>query len=1103
MSQHTDADSAVHVRDARQLNGDSTPLRNTSQPTSTQSATPSNSSTSPNGDVTTSTIRGATPGAQVRERNSELEALAKLAPVQKKRDSFVELEEEQRRRRSDVSMTSQSSSRRGSRQVTIEESPLPSKSQPGAGARAGASVAYLEDGLVAGSSPVSDPLLQLPNTYKIVLERDAPPLDSEFEDEEDEYDPSLGVHFYIPPPTSAFDDQSTNDFLSQLTGGGSLLREASTGSNGESAVSANSSMLIIRSISPLSSGKSSPAQRCGMLNKGDVVLRINEETVWGRGVMELGEIISRQMGWKEGGDNSDRMKIELLCVIGEGAEIIKGLEERERRLKNRGGKGRGGGEVDSLLSFLGGADNMLGGSSGFEANRSDYYSSDDEDEEAGNLNLSSQWEEGASDLSTEEVPLTHFVPLESNVIKVKNPFVSTLTPLRSSAGEDELVRRILGKITTALSVDEEDEGDILLGERVVDEEEYKDKVREGEGDGVKGEGQEKEEGKEEKAEECSVRVDLWNKIVEEAGGNLGVEVLKHIDRLSEDEWTELLLRAVQASLDSTTREKGKGKGKGNKGGAGDNNPPQSEGNSNALSPPEVTSFGEDDTPADKSTNKSVDEMFSEGFGDIFGVPTTPSKGFLEVVNPRAVPPEYAPPYHLTEAIFSCGGGRRGEILREWTKFLGNREVEKVQMEGEDFPHLSQMCCELLRNCVVERVAEAVAEDGSVEWGELASFVETNVYYLAFVEDTCTEFCTRLLTACVNEPGSDPVVNCVLSKLVLMDGKHQKQIQEDSLDTIIADKDLVEKVLVNAFPLIRGAFVKRLLADTGGRVVFFEYCAMVLKGASGEEGARDRGLVEGVCTINDDGGGGRGGGGDFEDVDEGLREEVVRAVGGFSGHVMHRWWREAVLRALVSMKAWDVVEVLMRGLAVEGGLEEEEVVVVGAMRGLCDHKLDSEDWGGLEAAMRLMYDLAKKDGDGDKPADVIIDYLAHRVGKRTTTEDVSVFEKIVALTATRVLKPNCGLELLRLYTLSGSGVRNTMIILLFKAAEDGELRDELSVAWDRLQRMREGRQALFDEGDGGGGVGGGVVGEEEEVEVEGIDDLWDRVKSGKYYDDSTG
>ena len=251
-------------------------------------------------------------------------------------------------------MTSQSSSRRGSRQVTIEESPLPSKSQPGTGARAGASVAYLEDGLVAGSSPVSDPLLQLPNTYKIVLERDAPPLDSEFEDEEDEYDPSLGVHFYIPPPTSAFDDQSTNDFLSQLTGGGSLLREASTGSNGESAVSANSSMLIIRSISPLSSGKSSPAQRCGMLNKGDVVLRINEETVWGRGVMELGEIISRQMGWKEGGDNSDRMKIELLCVIGEGAEIIKGLEERERRLKNRGGKGRGGGEVDSLLSFLGG-----------------------------------------------------------------------------------------------------------------------------------------------------------------------------------------------------------------------------------------------------------------------------------------------------------------------------------------------------------------------------------------------------------------------------------------------------------------------------------------------------------------------------------------------------------------------------------------------------------------------------------------------------------------------------------------------------------------------------------------------------------------------------
>ena len=65
-------------------------------------------------------------------------------------------------------------------------------------------------------------------------------------------------------------------------------------------------MLIIRSLSPLSSGKSSPAQRCGMLNKGDVVLRINEEKVWGRGVMELGEIITRQMSWKEGGDNSSR-----------------------------------------------------------------------------------------------------------------------------------------------------------------------------------------------------------------------------------------------------------------------------------------------------------------------------------------------------------------------------------------------------------------------------------------------------------------------------------------------------------------------------------------------------------------------------------------------------------------------------------------------------------------------------------------------------------------------------------------------------------------------------------------------------------------------------
>lgn len=238
-------------------------------------------------------------------------------------------------RNTDTSISSQgSSSRRGSRQVTIEESPLLSSTHH---PRAGTSAIRLEDGFAANNpnlgDPSSDPLLQLSNTYTIVLERDPPPPDDDFE-EDDEYDPSLGVHFYIPPPTSSFEDQSTSDFLGQLTGGGSLLREASTGSSESSG--SNSSMLIIRSVTPLSSGKSSPAQRCGMLGKGDVVLRINEETVWGRGVMELGEIISRQMSWQEGGDNTKKMRIELLCVIGEGAEVIRGLEEVSVSLDRHG-----------------------------------------------------------------------------------------------------------------------------------------------------------------------------------------------------------------------------------------------------------------------------------------------------------------------------------------------------------------------------------------------------------------------------------------------------------------------------------------------------------------------------------------------------------------------------------------------------------------------------------------------------------------------------------------------------------------------------------------------------------------------------------------------
>ncbi|GMH91926.1 hypothetical protein TL16_g12197 [Triparma laevis f. inornata] len=1001
-----------------------------------------------------STIRGSTPGAQLRERNSEIEDLRNAAVVQKKRDSFVDFEEEQRRRRSDVSISSQSSSRRGSRHVTIEESPQPPKSQP----RAGANIVFLEDGLNAShdSTSDSDPLLDLSNTYKITLERDPPPLDTEFEGEEDEYDPSLGVHFYIPPPTSAFEDQSNLDFLSHFSGSSRQLPN-----NGESDADTNTSMLIIRSLSPLSSGKSSPAQRCGMLNKGDVVLRINEEKVWGRGVMELGEIITRQMSWKEGGDNSSRMKIELLCVIGEGSEIIKKLDDRERRLKSRGRKGQNRGEVDSLLSFLGGADNMLGGN-GFEAKRSDYYSSDDdevEEEGAGN-DVSAHWDNKNN--STKEVPLTHFVPLESNVVKVKNPFVSTLTPLRSSAGEDELVRRILGKISAALSVDEDDE-DSLLGEKVVDEEEteiLEEKKNET--------GEEENQEQEEEKQKSSARVELWNKIVEEVGGNVRIQSRKNVDRLSEDEWADLILHAVRDCLHQNNN---------NNNNAEATTPlktqTQTTTTSNALSPPEVTSFNEDDNPADKSTNRSMDEMLTDGFGDIFGVPTTPSKNFLEVVNPRAVLPDYAPPYFLTKAVYSCTGGGREEVVREWTKFLGNgavdecRRVEKGQTEGEHFPHLSQMCCELLRAVVVQMVSGDEIE--AAEQERLASFVETNVYYLAFVEDTCTDFSTRLLTACLNKfGGSDIVIESVMKRLSVMDSKHVKQVQDvqekgigavaeaeaglllsvrlsllqdqDSLGKIVADKSLVETVLVDAFPFIGGTWVKKLLVDN--EAVFLEYCVGVLGGTKGEEGARDRGLVEAVCSCGE--------------VVVSSREEVVRIIGGFGVNVGKGWWRKAIFKGLTSVKAWDGVEELGgKLLGVVEGVEGEaiaeanaEKIVVEAMQGLCDHKLDREDWSGFESAMKMMHDVAEG-------TDAIIEYLAHRHVKRTTTDDVHVFEKIVNIAATKILKPGRGLELLKLYTMTGGGLRSIINEILYKAADDSSCRDELSVAWDRLQRMNGG------------------------------------------------
>lgn len=190
---------------------------------------------------------------------------------------------------------------------------------------------------------------------------------------------------------------------------------------------------------------------------------------------------------------------------------------------------------------------MLGGSGDFRANRHEYYSTDEEEDEGSEAGV--QWENpGEEEVEGEEkkVPCS-IVPRESNVVKVKNPFVSTLTPQGSSAEEDELVRRILGKISTALSSDEGDkemvgeEVDMDVGKTVIAEttanvpskiEQNLVNIKIATEGGM------------------SARAKLWYKVVEEIGeANIEwVLEVQGIDQLSEDEWTDLLLRTVEASI---------------------------------------------------------------------------------------------------------------------------------------------------------------------------------------------------------------------------------------------------------------------------------------------------------------------------------------------------------------------------------------------------------------------------------------------------------------------------------------------------------------------------------------------------------------------------
>ena len=122
-----------------------------------------------------------------------------------------------------------------------------------------------------------------PNLYTTKLHR-VPPSpsgsDASDDDGDDEWDKSLGVHFYIPQPRVEGSDLA-DDVLSGMGMGmggvmGYGIKNAGDRRRTGKAVG---TMLIVRRVTCLEDGRSSPAQRSGMLQVGDVVVEIGRAHV--------------------------------------------------------------------------------------------------------------------------------------------------------------------------------------------------------------------------------------------------------------------------------------------------------------------------------------------------------------------------------------------------------------------------------------------------------------------------------------------------------------------------------------------------------------------------------------------------------------------------------------------------------------------------------------------------------------------------------------------------------------------------------------------------------------------------------------------------------
>lgn len=108
---------------------------------------------------------------------------------------------------------------------------------------------------------------------------------------------------------------------------------------------------------------SSPAQQCGLLRPGDRVLAINGVPLGDLNVNEIGDVVRKQCM------DPNLPTVKLVCVIGEGAELIERLESGGRETSPPAPGEPKDGIADELassfasfmnLSAVATGDNMLG-----------------------------------------------------------------------------------------------------------------------------------------------------------------------------------------------------------------------------------------------------------------------------------------------------------------------------------------------------------------------------------------------------------------------------------------------------------------------------------------------------------------------------------------------------------------------------------------------------------------------------------------------------------------------------------------------------------------------------------------------------------------------